>query len=272
MKSEILNRKGARKAQGILGEVITLLNRGKIETVNLTEWLSIDHIQLIKEVFPEIGINSQAITKIINEIEHQKKASTMQVIKLVGTLLFYTSKDNTDLRTRYLNLSSHNSDSIRCYAPYLIAMNTNLGIAEKLHKAEDLICDDHFGVREVIWMALRPEISLDLKKSIELLGEMAKHSNDYARRFASEVIRPRGVWCKHIEALKEQPEMALPVLEPLKADKSKYVQDSVGNWLNDASKSKPEFVIGLCDQWKKSSPTKETERIIKKARRTIDKK
>lgn len=65
--------------------------------------------------------------------------------------------------------------------------------------------------------------------------------------------------------------MALPILENLKSDKSKYVQDSVGNWLNAASKSRPNFVSKLCDDWKLKSKTKETEKIIKRARRTIDK-
>ena len=53
-------------------------------------------------------------------------------------------------------------------------------------------------------------------------------------------------------------------LEKLKADKSKYVQGSVGNWLNDASKSKPEFVIELCKKWKSESLSVETEKIIKR--------
>jgi len=48
MNPEILNRKGARKAEDIPVKVLELLNNGKIETVNLTEWLAVDHLKLIE--------------------------------------------------------------------------------------------------------------------------------------------------------------------------------------------------------------------------------
>ncbi|PIE78379.1 MAG: DNA alkylation repair protein, partial [Candidatus Delongbacteria bacterium] len=135
-----------------------------------------------------------------------------------------------------------------------------------------LIADNHFGVREVVWMALRPEIDKNVEQSIEILSSWTKSENENIRRFTTESTRPRGVWCKHIERLKKNPKIALPILENLKSDKSKYVQDSVGNWLNDASKSEPNFVIELCEKWKNELPTQETEKIIKRALGTINKK
>jgi len=55
MNSEILNRKGARKLEDIPNEILELLNKGKIETVNLTEWLAINHLELIQNNFNKIG-------------------------------------------------------------------------------------------------------------------------------------------------------------------------------------------------------------------------
>lgn len=271
VNEKILNRKGARKVQDVPLEVLELLNKGEIETVNLTEWLAIDHITLIHSTFPEIGVSEINIQIIAEKLVGQKKPSTMNVIKLIGASLYeiYSGKDN--YHTILQNLSNNFSDSIRCYAPYLISLNDSLNIEEKLNQSMPLVADKHFGVREVIWMALRPEIEGDLNTAITLLSYWAENEDENIRRFATESIRPRGVWCKHIEALKENPELALPVLEKLKSDPSKYVQDSLGNWLNDASKTRPDFVIELCEKWLKESPINETKNIAKKARRSIEK-
>lgn len=116
-------------------------------------------------------------------------------------------------------------------------------ILEKL-----IAADEHFGVREIAWLSVRKYIVNEPQKSIDILSKWARNSNPNIRRFASEATRPRGVWCVHIDVLKQKPELGLPILEHLKNDSSKYVQDSVGNWLNDASKNTPDFVRSLAEQ------------------------
>jgi 3-methyladenine DNA glycosylase AlkC len=146
-----------------------------------------------------------------------------------------------------------------------------LNIKQKLQKIQPFAADKHFGVREISWLVVRPNIAKNLDESLKNLTAWTTNTDENIRRFASEATRPRGVWCEHIEELKQNPELGLMILEPLKSDKAKYVQDSVGNWLNDASKTQPDFVKNVCKKWEKESSTKETAYIIKKALRTIEK-
>ena len=94
-------------------------------------------------------------------------------------------------------------------------------------------------------------------------------ASEHLRRFASEALRPRGVWCAHIASLKREPGKALPILSSLRADPSNYVQDSVANWLNDAAKDQPDWVRGLCAEWLKATPADATRRICHRTLRNL---
>mgnify|MGYP000299424427 CR=1 FL=1 len=83
------------------------------------------------------------------------------------------------------------------------------------------------------------------------------------------MTRPRGVWCSHITQLRQTPWLALNILTPLNQDKERYVQLSVGNWLNDAGKDHPLWVKNLCEEWQNITPTPETLKICKRALRNL---
>ncbi|PIE96210.1 DNA alkylation repair protein [Bacillus fungorum] len=265
----ILNRKGARKVNEIPKEVLQLLQQGKVESVNLTEWLAINHIELLKNVLPSIGLKN-SLEYIVGELEKQNVETGMKVIRITGTLLdeIIIKENEGNKEDVLLKLSKHISDSVRCWAAFMNKKSNNT-LKDTLTYIRPFAADHHFGVREIAWMSIREDLSQNIEESVELLVEWAKSEDENIRRFSVESIRPRGVWSKHIEILKQEPEKALPILNLLKSDPSKYVQDSVGNWLNDASKTKPDWVMNLCEEWEKDTDIKSTSRIIKKAKRTI---
>lgn len=270
VSESITSRKGARSPKEVPADILALLNSGQIPTVNLSEWLAIDQRQLLKQVLSDIGQHG-LIPEFTDTIDGLKKQTATQIIRAAGQLIV-DSEIIADKQALIREFSGHLSDTVRCWAAYAVGLDNRLSTSDKFKAIEPYAADLHFGVREIAWMAVRGTIIADLGTSLNILKTWSLAADENVRRFASEATRPRGVWCPHIDALKEKPELALTLLAPLQSDSSKYVRDSVGNWLNDASKTKPEWVIAVCDQWTTDSETKEKAYIVKKAKRTIDKK
>lgn len=260
-------RKGARSTKDIPQDILDQLNQGEIETANLTEWLAVDQKKLLENVLKQNN-RLEYLKGISEHVNGLKKQTVNTINEAIGTEIFNWILKNKDEEFLAI-IKRHPSDVVRCWATYTIGKDPHTTIGEKLERIKIFAADQHFGVREICWMAVRPMISENLKESLLILAEWTKNKDENIRRFASESTRPRGVWAKPIEELKQNPELGLNILEPLRSDPSKYVQNSIGNWLNDAGKSQPEFVTKTCDRWLQESPTKETQYIVKRALRTI---
>ncbi|MDR3063514.1 MAG: DNA alkylation repair protein [Methanobrevibacter sp.] len=267
--NELKNRKGARNLEDVPPEIKELLNQGKISAVNLMESLSIENLKLFKNVFKEIAAEKY-IDPVIKTLDDLQPKTNFKSSIVIGKTLSSEIAKNNDTKMLEL-LSNHGSDTVRSWATYIIGFNENLSISDKLRAIKPFADDEHFGVRETAWLSVRESIINNLEDSIAILSNWAEDKNSNIRRFASESTRPRGVWTKHIKKLKESPELALSIIEPLKSDNEKYVQDSVGNWLNDASKTQGEWVIAICKKWLEESPTKQTKRITDRGLRTLNK-
>lgn len=265
MKEE--KRKGARTVKEVSPEILEKLNKGEIESVNLIETLAMNQQELIKNVMVSLG-RKEYIKEIITTIESIKKPTVNIFYETLGGALMRKIKEEKDENLLQI-LSNHISDSVRTWAIYIVRSDETLDTKAYFNEIKPFAADKHFGVREMAWLASRQRIIDNLEECIEILSEWSMDKNENIRRFASEATRPRGVWCKHIDKLKDKPELAINILEPMKADSSKYVRDSVGNWLNDASKTRPEFVRKICIKWLAENNTNETKYIVKKALRTI---
>jgi 3-methyladenine DNA glycosylase AlkC len=261
------HRTAARRQSEIPAEVVDALSRGWIESKNLVEWLSVDRLRLLKALSIELSIELNE--PLLQLLKRRPSISSLQLSKEISKQLALILGP-TD--TRMKSLETHPSDVVREWGALIVGHWNSMPFSRRLAWIKPFADDSNPGTREIAWMALRAHVALNLPESIAKLEPWTGSRNERLRRYASEITRPCGVWCSHIELLKKEPELALDLLEPLKSDESLYVRNSVANWLNDASKSRPEWVLELTERWRKESETPQTKYIVKRALRTLDKK
>ena len=263
----LVARKGAARIALIPPEVLDALNEGLVPTVNLNEFLALDLPRLTRNVARHIGLEPEA-ERIADTLAMLMAFKPVKRHAHVARALYDLAEPRPDRDAVANALATHPSDVARSWGTQWI-MFSGMPLPAKLDAVRRFAADPHFGVREMAWMAVRDEVAGSVDEAIALLVPWVRDGDENIRRFASELTRPRGVWCAQIEALKAQPWRALALLEPLKADPSRYVQNSVANWLNDASKTQPEWVHELCGQWSAQSAAAETAYIVRRASRTL---
>lgn len=267
MVQHLLQRRGAARIALIPPEVLEALNAGLVPTVNLSEFLAIDLPRLARAVAGQVGLDAGAERL-------QDTLAMLGAFKPIRrhhhiALALYDLTAQHPARDAVANaLATHPSDIARSWAAQWVQYS-GLTLEKKLDALRRFAADPHFGVREMAWMAVRDEVVRDPVRAIGLLQPWVADADPNIRRFASESTRPHGVWCAPVPVLKAQPSLALPLLEPLKADDSLYVRNSVGNWLNDASRTQPAWVEQLCRRWQRESRSEATAYIVRRARRTL---
>lgn len=228
-------RKGARSRAELDPAVLAELNAGTTETLTLPECLAVDMAVLMAAALPELDPAPMAAVADLGITRRMAAAAQLALDGLGGEAV--------------IRLTAHRSDTVRGWAAYAVGLMPHLSLAERLVMIRPLADDPHFGVREWAWLGIRPQVAAQAKLALELLAPWTAEASPYLRRFASEATRPRGVWCGQIATLRADPSPGLAVLEPLRADKDRYVQNSIANWLNDAAKDHPDWVRGVCGRW-----------------------
>jgi 3-methyladenine DNA glycosylase AlkC len=263
-------RKGAKRRSDISAEVLSALNRGELATANLVEWLAIDMPQLCRHVLKDIG-QTKLPPGWLKGIENLNELGILQKTEQIAAAINDLFSDKAIRSAKLTSLAAHTSDCARIWAAYIAGRVPGQTLSKSLKAIRPFAADPHFGVRECAWMAVRPQVASQLDEAIKLLTPWAKEKEANIRRFAIEVLRPKGVWCAHLSELKTDPSPVLPILEAMKAEPERYAQLSVANWLNDASHSQPGWVTELCTRWKQESDNRHTAWIVNHALRTIRK-
>ncbi|KAF1015031.1 MAG: putative protein YhaZ [Stenotrophomonas maltophilia] len=213
------------------------LDTGQVQATHLAECLAVDFAALLQAVAPALPA---AALKVMRDAAG---TGITQRMALVAHLLRDAGLGEPMCWAR------HGSDTVRGWACHLIGHDPQADLAAKLMAMRPLADDAHFGVREWAWLAVRAEIVAAPLRALSLLLPWTASPSSRLRRFACEALRPRGVWATHIGLFKQEPGQALPLLEALANDPERYVQDSVGNWLNDAAKTQPGWVRDHCARW-----------------------
>lgn len=267
MVQHLLGRKGAARIALIPAEVLEALNDGLVPTVNLNEFLALDLPRLARKVARDVGLDPQA-ERLSDTLAMLQAFKPVRRHEHVARALYDMASVRADRDAIAHAIATHPSDVARCWAAQWVLFS-GLPLPRKLNAVRRFAGDPHFGVRELAWMAVRDEVAGAVDEAVALLQPWATYPDENIRRFASEATRPRGVWCAQIEALKAEPWRGLALLEPLKADPSRYVQNSVANWLNDAAKTQPAWVEELCARWQAESRAPETAYIVRRATRSL---
>lgn len=258
--SSLAARKGARSMAEIPVHTLQALENGSLPTANLVESLAVNQAKLAIHLLNRLNFNPDFDRQ--QALHQAQNLGFLQRCKTIAGLI----QQQVQLEVP-LELQNHPSDIVRCWALFWTPKNPN-SIPAELHRLRPFADDAHFAVREMAWLAMRP---LAVEKTAELIDALRPWTlepSENLRRFAAEATRPRGVWAAHIPSLKAQPELAQALLDNLCKDPAQYVQNSVGNWLNDAGKTRPDFVFACRDRWMQS-PNPATEYIIKRGLRSL---
>lgn len=104
--------------------------------------------------------------------------------------------------------------------------------------------------------AIRWFINAHTESTLETLAIWANDKNYHVRRLVSEGTRPSLPWSARIGI---SVETALPLLDALFADPTRYVTRSVANHLNDISKTQPLLVVATLKRWRQQKSQREAE-------------
>jgi 3-methyladenine DNA glycosylase AlkC len=247
-------RTGATHPSRVPDDVLEALHKAETETTNLMEQIAMDMSLHLGYLFPDLARDAGQLSGL-RLVERMRVAGRI-LLENVGEEIFQDAP-------------TWRSDTARGWAAMAVGDVPGLALAQRLELSRPFAVDPHFAVREWAWLGIRRHICADPVDALTKLEPWCRHESPSLRRFASEATRPIGVWSSHIPMLKKKPELAERLLCTLVPDASRYVNTSVGNWLNDASRSRPSWVIATCSRWLQAYGD-DVRGVVKRARRTID--
>jgi 3-methyladenine DNA glycosylase AlkC len=116
--------------------------------------------------------------------------------------------------------------------------------------------------------AIRTFINANPTHTLRTLTAWTRDEHYHVRRLCSEGTRPRLPWARRLSI---PTTAALPILDRLSADPTRFVTRSVANHLNDIAKTDPDLVVETLQRWRRSGrqTPREMDYIVRHATRSL---
>jgi 3-methyladenine DNA glycosylase AlkC len=233
---------------------LELLDSGVAQSRTHVEQMAMSPTALLRRAFPSLSFDERQFEAL----------PFITRLRVTGSLLRSEYGPDLDQVDRCWV-----SDTVRGWLAMSIASDEERSLDQVIRDLLQYARDDHFAVREWAWLAARPVVCRRPQAALEVLADVVQSTDPRERRFAIELTRPRSVWGSHIREFKVAPEQAAFLLNAVRCDSSGYVRTAVGNWLNDAAKSRAEWVTALTDAWLEDCDCPATAAIVRRGRRSL---
>lgn len=120
--------------------------------------------------------------------------------------------------------------------------------------------------------AIRPFLQADDKYVFRTLRAWKKDKSEHVRRLCSEGVRPNLPWGRKVQALEDDLERNIRLIDSLKDDDSQYVRTSVANHLKDISALDSKLMLATCHRWNKGRVSPERQWVLRRASQNLLKK
>lgn len=120
--------------------------------------------------------------------------------------------------------------------------------------------------------AIRPLLMEFNEETMHVMLKWSLDENVHVRRLSSEGLRIALPWANKTTAGIQDFDRFKEILSNLRHDRSKFVQKSVGNNLNDLFKHDPSLAAKIVEEWERGEQSDALQWIIRHGRRSIDKK
>lgn len=247
-------RRGARSKRDLDVAFLRLLDEGVVQSRTHVEQMAMSPAALLRRAFPDLDFDAARYEAL----------PFIARLRTTGVLLRAKYGADLDRSDRCWI-----SDTIRGWLAMSIASDEGRSLADVISDLLPYARDEHFAVREWAWLAARPLVHQKPQEAIQILGAVTHSPDPRDRRFAIELTRPRSVWGSHIRDFKQTPEQAECLLSAVRCDPSAYVQTAVGNWLNDAARTRPDWVQSITARWSRQCNCRATTRIVARGRRSL---